>query len=208
MSSTSVKVSPVSPTNDTTHDVDQVAYRDLERSEVSMAAPASSRFSSYRTMIREPLAECLGVMVLVIFGTGVDCQAVLSSSTAVSPAKKGDYLSINVGWAVGIAFGIWVSAGISDGHINPAVTISMATWGKFPWRKVPAYVFAQVVGGLIGAAVVYGNYIHAIDLYEGGRQVRTLATAGLFATYPVSFLCVFPEITAHSSAARLHDGSF
>jgi aquaglyceroporin related protein, other eukaryote len=34
-----------------------------------------------------------------------------------------DYLSINVGWAVGIALGVWVSGGISGGHINPAVSL-------------------------------------------------------------------------------------
>lgn len=43
----------------------------------------------YRQMIREPAAEFTGVMLLVIFGTGVDCQVVLSSSTAVAPSPKG-----------------------------------------------------------------------------------------------------------------------
>ena len=47
------------------------------------------------------------------------------------------------------------------------------------------YVFAQVMGGLVGAAVVYANYFHAIDIFEGGRGVRTLKTAGLFSTYAV-----------------------
>ena len=59
----------------------------------------------------------------------------------------------------------------------------------FPWRKVPAFVFAQMLGAFVGAAVVYGNYLGAIDLFEGGGS-RTVtgptATAGLFATYPVS----------------------
>jgi aquaglyceroporin related protein len=54
------------------------------------------------------------------------------------------------------------------------------------------YIFAQVMGGLVGAGLVYANYIHAIDLYEGGRGVRTLATAGLFSTYAVgAFHLVF-----------------
>ena len=42
------------------------------------------------------------------------------------------------------------------------------------------------MGGIVGAAIVYGNYFHAIDLFEGGRGVRTLKTAGLFSTYAVS----------------------
>ena len=81
---------------------------------------------------------------------------------------------------------MWVSGGISGGHINPAVTIAMATFRDFPWRKVPAYIFAQVMGGLCGAGIIYANYIHAIDLVEGGRHIRTVpGTAGLFSTYAV-----------------------
>ena len=59
----------------------------------------------------------------------------------------------------------------------------------FPWRKVPAFVFAQVLGAFVAAAVIYGNYMGAIDIYEGAGS-RTVtgntATAGLFGTYPVS----------------------
>ena len=79
-----------------------------------------------------------------------------------------------------------MSSGISGGHINPAVTIAFATFRDLPWRKVPAYIFAQVMGGLCGAGIIYANYIHAIDLVEGGRHIRTVpGTAGLFSTYAV-----------------------
>lgn len=47
-------------------------------------------------------------------------------------------------------------------------------------------MFAQVMGALCGAACLYANYFHAIDIAEGGRGIRTVpGTAGLFATYPV-----------------------
>lgn len=81
--------------------------------------------------------------------------------------------------------GVWVCGGISGGHINPAVTLALAVWRDFPWRKVPGYIIAQVLGAWVGAAIVYGNYIHAIDIYEGGVGIRTLKTAGLFASYAV-----------------------
>ena len=48
------------------------------------------------------------------------------------------------------------------------------------------YILAQVLGGVVGAGVVYANYFHAIDIVEGGGGVRTMATAGLFASYAVS----------------------
>lgn len=48
------------------------------------------------------------------------------------------------------------------------------------------YIFAQFVGATIGAALAYAQYIHAIDLFEGGSGLRTKATASLFVSYPVS----------------------
>jgi aquaglyceroporin related protein len=76
-----------------------------------------------------------------------------------------------------------VCGGVSGAHINPAVTLALATWRDFPWKKVPIYIAAQMLGAMVGAAIIYGNYSHAIDVVEGGQ--RTLKTAGIFATYPV-----------------------
>ncbi|KAJ7767505.1 aquaporin [Mycena maculata] len=161
-------------------------------------------WSKYRLMMREYVAEFLGVCILIIFGAGVDCQVVLSSVTSVASSQKGvrtlsrsyritevavqSYLSISLGWGIGTAMGVWVSGGISGGHINPAVTIMLATYRGFPWKKVPGYIIAQVFGGIVGAALVYANYIHAIDLYEGGRHIRTLGTASLFSTYAADYM--------------------
>nr|GAT56353.1 predicted protein [Mycena chlorophos] len=154
-------------------------------------------WSKYRLWLREYVAEFLGVCVLVIFGTGANCQVVLSSSTAVASGPRGDYLSINFGWAVGAAMGVWVSGGYSGGHINPAVTLAMAVWRGFPWRKVPGFIFAQVMGGMAGAALVYANYYHAISAFEEGDHVRTLNTASLFSTYALPYMtdvsCFFDE---------------
>ncbi|KAL6308352.1 aquaporin [Sparassis latifolia] len=142
-----------------------------------------------RELLRQPAAEFFGTMILIIFGTGVDCQVVLSSNTKVAASPKGDYLALATGWAVGTALGVWFSAGISGGHINPAVTIALATFRGFPWRKVPVYIFAQLMGALCGAGIVYANYIHAIDLYEGGRSIRTVpGTASLFSTYAAPYM--------------------
>ncbi|GLB45121.1 putative MIP aquaporin (TC 1.A.8) family protein [Lyophyllum shimeji] len=166
-----------------------------------VASPAAPNgWCKYTQMLQEPVAEFAGTMVLVVFGTGGVCQVVLSSDPGVVAAPKGEWLSLGLGWAIGIAMGVWVSAGISGGHINPAVTLAMATWRGFPWKKVPGYIFAQLMGGLVGAAIVYGNYFHAIDIFEGGRGIRTLKTAGLFATYAADYMtavsCFFSEFLA------------
>ncbi|KAH7885247.1 major intrinsic protein superfamily membrane channel protein [Phlebopus sp. FC_14] len=155
-------------------------------------------WSRIREYIREPAAEFLGTMILVIFGCGGDCQVVLSSNPAVASSAKGEYLSLNIGWAIGVAMGVWASGGISGGHLNPAVTLALASVRDFPWRKVPAYIFAQLLGGICGAGIIYANYIHAIDLYEGGPGIRTISGTGdLFATYAADYMtsvsCFFSE---------------
>lgn len=81
----------------------------------------------------------------------------------------------------------------SGGHLNPAVTLANCVYRRFPWHKLPIYAFAQVLGAMLGAMVVYLNYVSAIDVFEGGIDVRTVghvatSTAGVFATYPVLFL--------------------
>ena len=66
------------------------------------------------------------------------------------------------------------------------VTLALASFRDFPWKKVPSYCIAQLLGCFCGAAIVYANYYHAINLYEGGSGVRTISGTGdLFATYAV-----------------------
>jgi Major intrinsic protein len=64
------------------------------------------------------------------------------------------------------------------------VTLCMAIFRDFPWRKVPGYVLGQLVGAWAGAILVFGNYFHAIDIVEG-KGKRSLKTGSLFATYAV-----------------------
>ncbi|KAF9046942.1 aquaporin-like protein [Hymenopellis radicata] len=68
---------------------------------------------------------------------------------------------------------------------------------SFPWRKVPGYILAQLLGGIVGAGIIYANYVHAIDIVEGGRNIRTLATAGNFGTFSLDYMtnvsCFFTE---------------
>ncbi|KAG6860167.1 hypothetical protein C0995_014839 [Termitomyces sp. Mi166 len=169
-------------------DEKQLHSTELEVSELMTGeATAPNRWWKYKQMLREPFAEFAGVMILIIFGNGVDCQVVLSGNSGVAASPKGT------------AMGVWVSLGISGGHINPAVTLALATWRGFPWRKVPAYIFAQLMGGLVGAALVYANYFHAIDIFEGGKGVRTLKTAGLFSTYAFSWTVSQLDYMTHVS---------
>ncbi|KAF9631697.1 putative aquaporin 3 protein [Lasiodiplodia theobromae] len=143
-------------------------------------------WSRIRRIHKEAFSEFLGTFVLILFGDGVVAQVVLSSG------EKGDYQSISWGWGLGVMLGVYCS-GYSGGHINPAVTFANCVFRKFPWKKFPIYTVAQVLGAMCASAVVYGNYISAIDNYEG-YGVRTVpgysntSSAGIFCTYPAEFM--------------------
>jgi MIP family channel proteins len=138
--------------------------------------------------VREALAEFLGTFVLIVFGVGVVAQVVLSGQAS------GTYLSINIGWGLAVTMGCYVAGGVSGAHLNPAVTIALAAHRGFDWRKVAPYLVAQFAGAFVASVVVYLTYHEALNAFDGGvRQiVGAHATAGIWATYPQSFLSTFP----------------
>src|SRR5437762_4330525 len=138
--------------------------------------------------LRESAAEFFGTFVLIMFGVGVVAQVLLSGRTA------GDYLSINLGWGLGVTMGVYAAAGVSGAHLNPAVTLALAAFRGFPWRKVVPYGAAQVAGAFAASAVVFVTYREALAHFDGGiRQVTGAhATAGIWATYPHEFLSTVP----------------
>jgi MIP family channel proteins len=134
------------------------------------------------------LAEFLGTFSLIVLGTAVVAQVVLSGQT------RGEYLSINLGWGLAVVMGVYVAGGVSGAHLNPAVTVTLAVLRGFPWRKVLPYTIAQLAGAFTGALVTFVTYREAFDHFDGGvRQVvGAKATAGIFATYPQAYLSTFP----------------
>jgi MIP family channel proteins len=136
-----------------------------------------------RDTLRESLAEFLGTFTLIAFGVGVVAQVVLGGG------NHGQYLSINIGWGLGVTLGCYVAGGISGAHLNPAVTLALAAYRGFAWRKVLPYVLAQFAGAFAASAVVYFTYLEAIDHVD---PQRTLATAGIWSTYPQDYLSNFP----------------
>lgn len=139
-------------------------------------------------LAREMAAEFLGTFVLIVFGSGVVAQVVLSGGSA------GNYLSINLAWGLAVTMAIYVAGGVSGAHLNPAVTLALAVHRKFSWRKVLPYSAAQVVGAFTASAVVFAVYREALNNFDGGiRQIAGAhGTAGIWATYPQPFLSTFP----------------
>ena len=137
---------------------------------------------------RELAAEFLSTFILVVFGVGVVAQVVLSGQT------NGNYLSINVAWGLAVAMGAFIGGSVSGAHMNPAITIALAVHRRFPWRKVLSYCGVQFLAAICASIVVYFTYHEALNYFDGGiRQIDGLrGTAGIWATYPQTFLSTFP----------------
>ncbi|KAF4038227.1 Major intrinsic protein [Phytophthora infestans] len=123
----------------------------LAEPDVAMMSTEPAPTAAYQAkspLFRECMAEFLGMLVFMLFGTGVVAQVVLSKGS------KGEFLSINLCWGLGILFGIHVCGGVSGAHLNPAVTVSLALFGRFKWKKVPYYVAAQLLGAFGASAIV------------------------------------------------------
>jgi glycerol uptake facilitator protein len=124
-------------------------------------------------LVGELSAEFAGTMILILFGCGVVAQ--------VSAAQLGDHDSITWGWGLGVTLGVYVAARLSGAHINPAVTLALATFRGFSWKKVAPYWAAQTVGAFTAALLVRWNYTEVLAKADPGH---TLKTQTVFSTLP------------------------
>jgi len=164
---------------------------------VATAAQALPRRVGWRVgLAGELVAEFVGTFVLICFGDGVVAMAVAALNQSGRGTQifqaSGDWLIIGWGWGFAVAFAVYVAGGVSGAHINPAVTIAFAARRDFPWRKVPGYIVAQVVGAFFGALRVYVVYKAAIDSYEHANHItrgnaNSVPTYSIFATFPAPY---------------------
>jgi glycerol uptake facilitator protein len=131
-------------------------------------------------LLGEVSAEFFGTMILILFGVGVVAQVVTGGFPTTTGAT-GDYNSIAWGWGLGVAMAVYVAGRLSGAHLNPAVTVALATFKGFPVRKVLPYIGAQCAGAFVGALLVRFTYSDAINRVDPGH---TKATQGIFSTSP------------------------
>src|SRR5512146_819765 len=94
-------------------------------------------------LLAELVAEFLGTMVLLAFGNGVVAMVLLFGNGYPGEIVNGGYTNITLGWGLGVVMGIFVAGRITGAHLNPAVTLALAVFRKFPWRDVLPYSLAQ-----------------------------------------------------------------
>lgn len=128
----------------------------------------------------ELVAEFLGTAVLICFGAGVVAMVVLFGTGAPGEVVHGGWTNITLGWGLGVAMGVYVAGRISGAHINPAVTLALAVFRGFRWRKVIPYWLAQTAGAFTAAALVFWVYRPAFQKADPLLD----HTAKIFATFP------------------------
>jgi glycerol uptake facilitator protein len=119
------------------------------------------------------IAEVLGTAMLILLGNGVVANVVL----AQTKGHAGGWIVITAGWAVAVAATVYAFGRISGAHINPAVTLALASIGGFSWSLVPGYILAQIVGGFLGATLVWLTYLAHWELTpDTGAKLACFST--------------------------------
>ena len=134
------------------------------------------------------IAEFIGTMFILLFGNGVVANVLL----AKSKGNNSGWIVITFGWAIGVFVGVYSSATVSGAHLNPAITIALASVGKFDWANVPLYILAQLLGAMTGSLLMWVAYKKHFD--ETNDADAMLA---VFCTGPAiknSFFNVLTEI--------------
>ncbi|WP_414664591.1 MIP/aquaporin family protein [Horticoccus sp. 23ND18S-11] len=100
------------------------------------------------------LAEVFGTMILITLGDGVVANVVLQKSKG----HASGWIVITAGWALAVTVAVYMVGSVSGAHLNPAVTIGLASIGKFPWALVPNYILGQMAGAFLGSILVWLAY--------------------------------------------------
>ena len=135
---------------------------------------AQKTLFSQNTLLAELLAEFAGTLILILFGVGVVAQVVAGGI--------GDHDSIAWAWGLGVTLGVYVAGRISGAHLNPAVTVALAVFKGFPWRKVAALLrWRRPLGAFVAALIVRWNYTEVLAAVDPGHTIKT---QGIFSTLP------------------------
>ncbi|GAB3955743.1 MIP/aquaporin family protein [Streptomyces sparsus] len=113
------------------------------------------------------IGEIIGTAVLILLGGGV-CAAVTFKR---SKAYNAGWIAIAFGWGMAVLTAAYMVAGVSGAHINPAVTIGLAVEGGTEWSDVPLYLVSQMIGAMLGAALVWVAYYGQFHSHLTDREI-------------------------------------
>jgi glycerol uptake facilitator protein len=113
-------------------------------------------------------------MLLIILGDGVVANVVLTRTKG----QNSGWIVITAGWAFGVTVAVYAVGTFSGAHLNPAVTIGLASIGKLSWSLVPVYIGAQLLGAFLGATIVWLAYLpHWGETPDPATKLAVFCTA-------------------------------
>ena len=126
------------------------------------------------------LFEFVGTAILVLFGDGVVASTVLKKSKG----ENGGWVVITLAWGLAVMLGVFIAGPYSGAHLNPAVTLGLAAAGTFSWALVLPYIVAQMLGGFLGAVLVYLYYKDHYDVTDDpAAKLSTVCTIPAIRNY-------------------------
>ena len=143
--------------------------------------------------------EFIGTAMLILIGNGIVANLVLKGTKGSDSGWTG----ISLAWGIAVFIGVFMSADVSGAHLNPAVSIGLATAGKFSWALVPGYIIAQVLGAMMGNLLVWLTYKKQYEATEDTDSI--LAT---FSTSPAIKSPIWNLVTEIIGAFALVFGVF
>jgi glycerol uptake facilitator protein len=141
-----------------------------------------------RQFAGELISEAVAMLIIIAFG---DSVAAMYSLYDPSPYRQA-YWGVCIAWGLAVAIAIYTTGSISGCHANPAVTLALALYRKFSWKKVLPYCVAQTVGALLGACTVYALFNPVIDQFNLTNHLSRAGggAAGVFFTHPAAGITV------------------
>lgn len=131
-------------------------------------------------------AEFVGTAILILLGNGVVANVLLADTKG----HQAGWIVITAGWSMAVFAAVLCVGQFSGAHINPAVTIGTAVAGKFSWGLVPGYIIAQMLGGIVGGALVYFFYQpHYSATQATDLKLATFCTAPNIRRLPWNLFC-------------------
>ena len=131
------------------------------------------------------LAEVLGTMILIVLGCGVNAGGSLSKTFS----NGGGWLMGAIGWGMAVMIAIFAVGQVSGAHINPAVSVGLAVAGEFPWADVPVYIAGQMIGAIIGATLVYLQYLpHWAETEDQATKLGVFSTSPAVKSTPANLI--------------------
>src|SRR6202034_3995899 len=115
-----------------------------------------------KTYVGQLISEAMAILIIIAFGDSVAAMYTLYDPSPYQQA----YWGVCIAWGLAVTVAIYTAGSVSGCHANPAVTLALAVYRKFSWRKVIPYCAAQVLGAFLGAAVVYVLFSPVIDTFN------------------------------------------